>query len=236
LSSASSGVKLADLRLLEGHENARYMKAAQFQQLVENLRADGVLTSTPLVYKSVVRSGNHRVAAGLKAGIVEADVIELLGERHGTELRGIPEERLLALQLAHNAINGDDDPNILLAQYSKLSFDAKKYSGLSDEAFGKLKELDVESLGLRGPAYEDMTLTFLPEDATQFVALVKRLEAKSRHTPTLLAAMTDFTSFFDTIIKVKQKLNVYNTAIAVRLMAQLAVERLEQMAEAEEAG
>lgn len=97
--------KLSELTLLEGHENARYMKAAQFNRLVDNLKRDGVLTSSPLIYKNTVRSGNHRVAAAIKAGIAEADCIELLGD--------VSEERVIGIQLAHNAINGQDDPNIL---------------------------------------------------------------------------------------------------------------------------
>lgn len=52
------------LRLLDG--NARFLPHEQFQQLVANIRRDGCLTSTPLVWNDsesgrlVVLSGNHR--------------------------------------------------------------------------------------------------------------------------------------------------------------------------------
>ncbi len=56
-----------ELKLLE--KNARYMKAEQFQSLVENIKKDGNLSSLPLCYREKdgklrVLSGNHRVQAG----------------------------------------------------------------------------------------------------------------------------------------------------------------------------
>ena len=213
--------KLSDLRLLDGHENARYMKAAQFQQLVENLKADGVLTSTPLIHKGVIRSGNHRVQAALKAGIAEGWCLELVGD--------YPPARLLAIQLSHNAIAGEDDPSILATLWKALPFEEKRYSGLTDESIGKIQELDVKSLGIGGPAYEEMVLLFLPEDIGEFQAAAKRLEKKARQPPVLLGLRDDFEQFFSAVIAVKTKLNVHNTALAIKLMSQLALERLDEM-------
>ena len=96
-------VALGDLKLLA--KNARYMAEPEFNRLVENLRRDGVLTSLPLVYRGEVLSGNHRVQAALKAGILTADVIEIETE--------LSEEQQRAIQLSHNALTGKDDPNLL---------------------------------------------------------------------------------------------------------------------------
>jgi hypothetical protein len=217
--------RLADLKLLEGHENARYMKAAQFQLLVENLKRDRVLTSSPLIYRDIVRSGNHRVQAAVKAGIEEADCLELVGE--------YSDERVLAIQLSHNAINGEDDPNILSTLWKALPFEEKRYSGLTDDQIGKIEELDTKSLGIGGPAYEELVMVFLPEELAEFHALVKRIEKRAKRPPVMAAALPDFEKFFDTVIAVKKQLNVHNTALAVRLMAKLACERLNQMASEE---
>ena len=63
-------MRLADLTLLE--KNARFMRGATFARLVANIKADGCLTSVPLVGhvdgKLLVASGNHRVPAAMKAG------------------------------------------------------------------------------------------------------------------------------------------------------------------------
>jgi hypothetical protein len=214
-------VKLKTLKTLEARRNARYMKGEQFNQLVDNLRRDGALTSAPLVHEGVVLSGNHRVLAAIKAGIEEADVIEVIGP--------LPEPRKLAIQLSHNAITGQDDPSILQALFGELELEMKAYSGVTDDMFKGLEELKVSSLSAGALATQDVMLTFLPEEATAFTELVKRFEKKKRF-PILVASLADFDRFFETVVAVKEQLNIQNTATAVRVMATLATERLEQLA------
>ena len=131
---------LKDLTLLSTEENARFMEGAEFKLLVDNLKVDGVLTSAPLVYKGRVLSGNHRVEAAIAAGIIEADVLEITSE--------IDEERQLAIQLSHNAINGKDDPGRLAKLYSRLDLTWKRFSGLTDGVFESMKELDIKALAI----------------------------------------------------------------------------------------
>ena len=214
-------MKLKTLRTLEARKNARYMKGEQFNQLVENLRRDGVLTSLPLVHEQLVLSGNHRVLAAIKAGIEEADVVEILGP--------LPEARKLALQLSHNAITGQDDPSILALLYAELDLDWKTYSGVNDDVLKGMEELDLAALSAGATTYQDMLLTFLPEEATAFLDLVKRIETKGKKALRLLASLDDFDHFFETTVAVKEKLNIQNTATAVRMMATLAVERLAEL-------
>ena len=97
-----------ELKLLE--KNARYMKAEQFQSLVENIKKDGNLSSLPLCYREKdgklrVLSGNHRVQAGRQAG-VEQILVMVVGDEKDSDAR-------LAIQLSHNAIAGQDDLVIL---------------------------------------------------------------------------------------------------------------------------
>lgn len=215
--------KLADLRILASEENARYMRAEQFNQLVANLKRDGVLTSFPLIYQGTVLSGNHRVQAAIKAGIEESDCIEIVGE--------LTEERRLAIQLSHNAITGEDDPSLLSLLYGKLSFDEKLYSGLTDSMFDAAK-LDISAIGIGGVKYEELLISFLPEQADAFLKAVARMK-ESR--VTLVGRLEDFDHFFDTVIAVKAKKNVFNTAAALRTMAELALKQLELEALASEA-
>lgn len=214
-------MKLKSLRTLEASKNARYMKGEQFNQLVDNIRRDGVLTSLPLVHEQVVLSGNHRVLAGIKAGLEEADVVEIVGS--------LPEARKLALQLSHNAITGQDDPSILAGLYAELDLDWKSYSGVTDDVLKGIEELNLASLSAGATTYQDMLLTFLPEDATAFLDLVKQIETKGKKLVRLLASLNDFDRFFDTAVAVKEKLNIQNTATAVRMMATLAAERLAEI-------
>lgn len=211
--------KLGELKLLE--KNARYMRSAEFQQLVANLERDRVLTSLPLIHRDVIISGNHRVQAARKAGIVEADVLEIVGE--------IDDARLKAIQLAHNAITGKDDPNVLAELYGSLPFDEKLYSGVTDDCLKELEELPCPGVSAAATQYTDFLLTFLPEEAEAFMTLVKRIEKKALADAVLVANGGDFEHFFDTLVAVKEKCNVHNLATAIRTMARLAAERLEEM-------
>jgi hypothetical protein len=211
--------KLAELKHLE--KNARYMRSVEFSQLVANLERDGVLTSLPLIHRDVIISGNHRVQAARKAGIVEADVLEIVGD--------VDDARLKAIQLSHNAIAGKDDPNVLADLYGALPFDEKLYSGVTDDVLKELEELPCPGVSAAATQYTDFLLTFLPEEADAFITLVKRMEKKALADAVLVASGRDFDHFFDTLVSVKEKRNVHNLATAMRTMATLAAERLEQI-------
>lgn len=214
-----------DPRTLKGLErNARYMKAHQFKQLVENIRRDGRLTQLPLVYKGTILSGNHRVRASIDAGLATIEIQELLGEH--------TEERLLAIQLSHNAISGEDDPSMLKALYEELPFDEKLYSGVTDDMF-QADKLDLASLSAGTTNYQEIVISFLPSTAEDFLAYLKRIEKDSKRIH-LVAPMEAFDDLFDTIIAVKNKQNVVNTGLALRAMIELAVDRLLQLVEEEE--
>jgi hypothetical protein len=58
---------------------------------------------------------------------------------------------------------------------------------------------------------------------------VKRLNKTTKRPLILAADLSDFEHIFDSIIRVKEGLNVYNSALAFRMMATLAIERLDQM-------
>ncbi|WP_394849683.1 hypothetical protein LZC95_19800 [Pendulispora brunnea] len=197
------------------------MTAAQFQLLVDNVRRDGGLTSLPLVHGDEILSGNHRVAAAEKAGLEEIDVLEVLGP--------LDEARRTAIQLSHNAIVGQDDLSILVQQYKSLDFDNKLYSGLNDDVLKQFDDLKVASLATGQTAYQDIVLTFLPEDAAQFLAMLERLGKHAKKNTVLVNALSSFDAVFDAVVRVKKDLNIVNTALAVRAMAELALERLGQL-------
>ena len=196
------------------------MKGPQFNRLIENIRRDGCLTSFPLVHRDgdvlVVVSGNHRVAAAIKAGIEESDVIEVVSP--------LTRQQFVALQLSHNAIAGQDDPNILRSLYDELDFGWKEYSGLTDDAFD-LGELDTSVLRVEQPFYEELTISFLPGDAAVFTGWLDRI-AKSKADTHLVGLYDDFEQFFEQLLAVKQAKGVRNTAVALRLMAELAGQAL----------
>jgi ParB/Sulfiredoxin domain len=221
-------VRLADLRLLE--KNARFMKGAVFNRLVANIQRDGCLTSLPVVNFQdgalAVASGNHRVAAAIKAGIEESDVIEITTP--------LTREQFVALQLSHNAIVGEDDPNILRSLYEELGFEWKEYSGLTDDAF-KVEDLDTSVLRVEQPFYEELHISFLPGDAAIFGDWLDKIGKSKAATMRLVGVYADFGVFFQQLLAVKQAKGVHNTAVALRLMAELAGSALAREAATEDA-
>lgn len=208
-------------------KNARRMSQRQFMQLVENIKRDGVLTSVPLVHRApddklVVLSGNHRTKAAVAAGLAKITVMEVLGD-------DLDADRLLAIQLSHNAIAGDDDENILRELYDSLGVMEKLYSGLTDEDFGGVSALDLSKLAIGTPSYESVMLMFLPEDRETFVNAMESLGKGAAKTLRYIGRLEDFAQFEAAIVAVQDELGIHNQALALLAMAELALERLEQM-------
>ena len=218
-------IREVDPRTLKGRDkNARYMTAQQMAQLVENLKRDGELTSLPLTYQHdggtlEVISGHHRVEAAIKAGFATIRVLVIVTR--------LSDARLTAIQLSHNAINGQDDRSILADLFQSLEITERKYSGLTDDMFGGL-DLQLSGLSIGAVTYQELKISFLPEDEAEFLDLVKRVEKKAKGL-NLVAPLTIFDRLFDTLIAVKRFANVQNAGIAMCLLAQLADERLAQL-------
>jgi hypothetical protein len=167
-----------ELELLE--VNARYMTHEQYQTLVRNLRRDQVLTSTPFVWrrpdgKGEVLSGNHRVKASIEAGLEEITWLE------SDDPALLDREYRVAVQLSHNAINGQDDPAVLAALYEELSdLDLRAYSGLDDRTLELLSEVSIDKLGEANLDYQLLHFTFLPDDAERAANGFKEAEELSK--------------------------------------------------------
>jgi ParB-like chromosome segregation protein Spo0J len=211
-------VILTELKLLE--KNAHYMEPGEFDLLVANIKRDGVMTSLPVVYRDIVLSGNHRMQAAMKAGLVEIDVIDIL-----TELT--PDEQM-AIQLSHNAIKGKDDSNVLRELYASIqSLDLKIYTGLTDDDF-KITDVEVQTLSFAQPAYEDLVIAFLPEERALFIEALEKIGKKAKDRLIVAGRASDFDAVFNAVIQTKSKLNIINTAEALKTLAELALQKLEE--------
>ncbi|MDQ5909137.1 MAG: hypothetical protein QG599_1231 [Pseudomonadota bacterium] len=213
------------LSAASGHENARFMPKRQFNRLVENIRRDGVLTSAPLIGQSVdepgrwyVLSGNHRVEAALAAGLTEADCIVI------TE--PLTTQQFVALQLSHNAIEGEDDPAILRKLYDLLDLDLKEYSGVTDDQFD-LDQLNVKTLPSATLRYLEVVFAFLGDEADAILEFVKRAERYAKHQqPVLVTQYADFDLLIDSLTAVKEYRNIKNSAVGLRVLCELAMKQI----------
>ena len=94
------------------------MKPDEFHKLVQNIKRDGCLTQLPFVCKDpnekkwLVLSGNHRVQAAIEAGL-ETIQVQATNKR-------LTKDEMIAIQLSHNAISGQDDMAILKELYGAI--------------------------------------------------------------------------------------------------------------------
>lgn len=221
--------KLADLTPTD--LNARYMRHETFAQLVANLRRDGVLTSTPFVWKHPdtgqleIISGNHRVKAAIEAGITEASWIQCDEPLTEAERR--------AIQLSHNAITGEDDPMVLAELYERIdSVDLRKYSGLDDEQLGLIPSVDLTNL--REPTLDMVSLSFVFLPST-WEDIKKAWDAAEDQVRTAdhvwLARYEDHARLMTAIEQTSQSQNVLNRSLAMSYVLDVFMAHRQDLAE-----
>jgi hypothetical protein len=205
----------ASLTLLE--VNARFMRKETFDRLVANVRRDGALTSTPLVWndaaggRMVVLSGNHRVMAAREAGLALVDVIVVDQE--------LSRARQVALQLSHNAIEGEDDPATLRHLYEELDdVDWRAYSGLDDKQLDLLAQVDLEGLSEANLDFATVQLVFLPHELDAARASLDEARKLVQADARWLAAYVDYESTLDALATAHNAHNVGNVATALGLI------------------
>jgi hypothetical protein len=222
-------VNPAELQLLD--KNARYMKAEQFQALVENVKKDGNLSSLPLCYreesgKLMVLSGNHRTLAARQAGLEQILVMVVAEEKTDDEKLGI--------QLSHNAICGQDDLVILKELWESIkNVQARLYAGLDSETIKSLEGIKFAAISEQRLKYKLANFMFLPEEIESLDQLLKETAVAFSADAVYLANLNTYDAFFDLVVKIKKRCQIKNSAAAFLKLLELARGGLEQMKEAE---
>jgi len=214
-----------ELKLLE--KNARYMRAEQFQSLVENITKDGNLSSLPLCYREKdgklrVLSGNHRVQAGRQAG-VEQVLVMVVGDEKDADER-------LAIQLSHNAIAGQDDLVILKNLWESIqNVQAKLYAGLDSETIKSLEGIQFAAIAEQRLNYKMANFVFLPEELENLDQLLKEIAVVFAADVVYLASLNIYDAFFELIVQIKKHCQIKNSAAAFLKLMELAMIGLEKL-------
>lgn len=220
-----------ELNLLD--KNARYMKAEQFQALVENVKKDGNLSSLPLCYrenggKLLVLSGNHRTMAARHAGLEQILVMVVADEKTDDEKLGI--------QLSHNAICGQDDLVILKELWESIqNVQARLYAGLDSETIKSLEGIKFAAISEQRLQYKLANFMFLPEEIEDLDQLLKETAVAFAGDVVYLAHLNTFDAFFDLVVKIKKRCQIKNSAAAFLKLLELARVGLEEMMKEEAA-
>ena len=114
--------------LREQDVNARSMPKAMFERLAQTIARDKRLESLPLCAKTErgleIISGHHRVRAATAAGISEMFVL--------VDVTGLTRSQIAAKQLAHNAIEGQDNEQLLAEIYRQIEDAESKLEAFID--------------------------------------------------------------------------------------------------------
>lgn len=212
-------VELSKIDLIE--KNARFMTNDTFMQLVSNIKRDGQLSSVPFVVEKkngrfVVVSGNHRVQAAKQAGLVKANVMYVHEDN-------ITNDEIRAIQLSHNSIEGQDDPEILRQLLDEIQDVAmKEYAHISREILDGAGDLNY-TIELPNNEMVPVTLMFVDTSKVQFDELMEKLDT---FTPRELENMTIMDREYLTRLnevsnKVQQKYKIKSQALSICKMVEL---------------
>lgn len=216
-----------EIKLLE--VNARFMKADEFQKLVENVKRDGCLTQLPFcVYNDEweleVLSGNHRVQAAIAAGLEEIDV-QITEEN-------LTKDQRIGIQLSHNAISGQDDMAILKQLYESIDdVNMKRYSGLDDETLRILENINTQSMSYSGLQYQVLNLMFLPSEIEEIKQVIKDVMKEVRQNEALMISMSEYDKYLDTLNEVSKGSRIKNTAVGFMAMLEIVKNHMEELKE-----
>jgi hypothetical protein len=217
-----------DLKLLD--RNARFMTKEVFDVLTAGVKAQG-LSSLPFCYFDGtyyhVLSGNHRVKAAREANV--KSMLFLYTDEHMTK------EEQIQVQLAHNQITGQDDPQVLLELWQDIKdVELKFLTGFDDDFFDKLEP--VEFAPIKEPAirFKSVLVMFLQEDLDKFQEAADLIKEEAGSNPVFLARYADFESFFQAVLRTKSELKIVNTATAIRRMSEITIAYLDEQKEGQE--
>ena len=218
-------VDVGELEFLE--KNARYMTNYMFNNLVENIRRDGTLTSVPLCCKHdgkyKILSGNHRVKAAIEAGLTKLLVMY-------TD-KPLSRAEQVAIALSHNSIEGKDDMVLLKELWAELdSVDLKKYSGLDDKTLWEMDKSEMQSLTEFHLEYKTQTFLFLPEEAERLQNVFEKALAEVHKDKVAYAnRLQDFDRFIEAQSKIQNAYDVKNSAVVMMLMLDMFERHLEEL-------
>lgn len=165
--------RLSPLLLKEQDKNARVQSHNAFTALVRNIKNRGALESLPFVSRHeddfYIISGHHRVRAAIQAEVPAIIVL--------VDPRPMTRSEIVAKQLAHNSINGKDDPAVLLQLFSEIEeVDAMLESAISRGEIEKLIKQNVALPDIKVDYdWQVMVFAFLPTQSADLEALVEQV-------------------------------------------------------------
>lgn len=217
-----------EVKLLE--VNARFMRHEEYKQLVDNIRKDGQLTSTPFLCKEedgkwLCLSGNHRVMAAIDAGLKE--IVYLATDDKLTN------DQKVAIQLSQNAIVGQDDPATLKILYEGIiDTEMKKYSGLDDKTLDLLDKFSSISISESNLEFKTLQMIFLPNELENAKKVIdEALKGAKIADEAWLLKRSEYDDWLDAQELVTSSFGIKNVSTAVDIILKVFMKNITQLQE-----
>lgn len=215
-------------RCREQDKNARVMDKETFDRLKSNIEHDGRLESLPFGYIKPNTSGNHefhivsghhRVRAARMANVTEMYVLVVNEDLNMDQIR--------SKQLAHNAIAGHDDTQVLKELYDSIhTIEERVKSGI--------KDVDIDKEKYRNVSIDDISLDFdfkvvkfmfLPSQLEKLEEVVKEITEGDQ---VMVSDKAVFDKFAETLRKLSKNEDIRNVGSLIDKMCSITLGYLKE--------
>src|SRR5213080_265249 len=213
--------KVPPSALREQDVNARSMPKAMFERLSQTIGRDKRLESLPLCARTEkgleIISGHHRTRAATAAGLSELFAL--------VDVTGLSRSQIAAKQLAHNAIEGQDNEQLLAEIYRQIEDAESKLEAFVDQKLDvevprvKIEGLDVEI------DFKTVLLIFLPRVKERLDRALEYLRSSGQKLDGMyIAADSDYAPLERAVRKINEEYDVRVVADIIGKLADLALE------------
>lgn len=208
--------RLAPNDLIEQDVNARYMTSQMFDRLTTTIKRDNRLETLPYcaaTEKGIeIISGHHRVRAARAAEIPAIYVL--------VDTSGLTADQIRAKQLAHNAIGGRDNEELLRQIYAEIRDAEAKLEAFIDLSLDDVEvaEVPIENVQV-DLNVRSVLLTFLPSEQRYFERIADTLVAPDD--ALYLAERAGYEPFLAILRKTQRVYDIRSVGTALTRMAEI---------------
>ena len=207
--------------LREQDVNARSMPKAMFERLAQTIGRDKRLESLPLCAKTdrgiEIISGHHRTRAATSAGVSEIFAL--------VDVTGLTRSQIAAKQLAHNAIEGQDNDQLLAEIYRQIEDAESKLEAFIDQKLDiDLPKVKIEGLDLELD-FKTVLLIFLPRVKERLDRALEYLRSSGQRLDGVyIAADSDYAPLERAVKTIHDEYDIRVVADIIGKMADIALQ------------
>jgi hypothetical protein len=219
--------------LREQDINAQTQPRAMFDRLTTTIKKGGRLESLPLcaavehmikrtpkgepepVIIPEIVSGHHRVRAGMAAGLSEFFCL--------VDTSGLSRDEIRAKQLAHNAIHGTSDPDLLKRIYEQIrDAEARLEAFVPSNLVTKIPTVTVPDIAV-SVQFQRVLVMFLPIERDVFE---RAAQACAGHDAVYVADQERFEDFRKLALRVSADLDIRSMGTILATMGEIVLREL----------